>query len=107
VTHCSQAILSQFTQKKASTIDSEDDADEAMLESLDDDANEDKEEIEAEGEDKGDDDELDPAVEASDNMIINEVAAEVDDGEVPSLMKAETNLGRFAITKVRSFIIPC
>jgi hypothetical protein len=61
--------------------------------------------MEADGND--DNDELEPSVEASDNAMVDVVAAEVgeDSGDVPPLTQAEVNLGHFAITKVR--LQPC
>ena len=47
-----------------------------------------------------DTDEIDPAVEASDTAIVNEVAAELDTETLPSLTREEINLGRFSLSKV-------
>ena len=49
-----------------------------------------------------DTDVLEPSVEASDNAVIDEVIAELeeDSAEMLPLTRAEINLGRFAITKV-------
>ena len=63
---------------------------------MDDDSAEDNEDI------KPDDaDELDPAVDASDNMAIREVVQEVNYSDrVPLLMSNEVKLGWFTIFKV-------
>ena len=56
-----------------------------------------------EADDNNDNDELEPSVEASDNAMVDAVAAEVgedDSGDVLPLTRAEVNLGRFEITKV-------
>ena len=47
-------------------------------------------------------DELDPSVKASDNAVVDDVAAEVNEDSLglPPLSRADLNLGRFAITKV-------
>jgi hypothetical protein len=46
-------------------------------------------------------DELEPSVAESDTAIVDAVAAEVDEEDnIPSLTRAEVNLGRFAVTKV-------
>jgi len=76
------------------------------FEDLDDPTNEEDDDMEADGND--DNDELEPSVEASDNAMVDAVAAEVDEddlGDVPPLTRAEVNLGRFAITKVQ--LQPC
>jgi hypothetical protein len=80
----------------------EDTADEAAFEDLNNTTNEEEEEMEADDNDNND--ELEPSIEASDNAMVDVVAAEVgedDSGDVPPLTQAEVNLGRFAITKVR------
>ena len=56
-----------------------------------------------EADNNNDNDELEPSVEASDNAMVDAVAAEIgedDSGDVLPLTRAEVNLGRFAITKV-------
>lgn len=94
-----KAILSQFAQKNnVLQNDSETTADMAALADLDDTTGEDDE---AEPDlDIGD--ELDPSVEASDNAVVDDVAAEVNEDSIglPPLSRADLNLGRFAITKV-------
>ena len=54
--------------------------------------------------DKDDDDDLDPSVAESDTTIIEKVAAEVEEHiDAPTLTRADINLGRFAVTKVRHY----
>jgi hypothetical protein len=50
--------------------------------------------------DEEDTDEIDPSVEASDNAMVDEVAAELDTETLPSLTREEINLGRFSLSKV-------
>jgi len=51
--------------------------------------------------DEEDTDEIDPAVlEANDNAMVDEVAAELDTETLPSLTCEEINLGRFSLSKV-------
>jgi hypothetical protein len=51
-----------------------------------------------------DDDDLDPSVVESDTAIIEQVTAEVEDHiDTPTLTRADINLGRFAVTKVRHY----
>ena len=94
-----QAILSQYSQKKVTTDnegDWEDDDTTLFKDLLDDDSAEDNEDIEPD-----DADELDPAVDASDNMAIREVVQEVNYSDrVPLLMSNEVKLGWFTIFKV-------
>ena len=53
-----------------------------------------------------DSDEVDPAVAANDAAIVDEVAADVaNDADLPTLTRAEVNLGRFAITKVTRLLL--
>jgi hypothetical protein len=62
---------------------------------------EDEDDEEHEDEEIEDDDEIDPAVEMSDSAMVDEVAAEADaDGSLPPLTRAQTNLGRFSLSKV-------
>jgi hypothetical protein len=54
---------------------------------------------------KDDDDKLDPSVEASDNVMVGAVIAEISKGDkssigIPPLTPAQVKLGQFAITKV-------
>ena len=50
---------------------------------------------------EGTDDKIYPAVEESDNSIVDGVAAEIEnDADLPTLTRAKVNLGRFAVTKV-------
>lgn len=54
-----------------------------------------------------DDDEIDPAVEASDSAMVEQVAVDaMADDSVPPLTKAQINLGRFSLAKVRIIIMP-
>ena len=69
---------------------------------MEDEADEEVADLDAESNADGDEDEIDPSVEASDQAMIDNVTAEADDAELPALMWAEVNLGRFAITKVWS-----
>jgi hypothetical protein len=98
-----QAILLQFSQKNKATTDlTEDTADEAAFKDLDDTVNEEEDGEVAEA-DIEDADELEPSVEASNNAMIDQVAAELEEdsaADMPPLTRAEINLGRFAITKV-------
>ena len=92
----------QFSQKNKATGDlTEDAADEAVFQDLDDTTNEEEDEV---AEDDAEDaDELEPSVEASDNAMLNEVATELEEdspSDIPPLTRAEINLGRFVITKV-------
>jgi hypothetical protein len=100
-------ILSQFSLKNKATADStEDAADKAAFKDLNNPTNEEDDDMEADGND--DNDELEPSVEASDNAMVDVVAAEVeedDSGDVAPLTRAEVNLGHFAITKV--WLQPC
>jgi hypothetical protein len=49
----------------------------------------------------GDGDEIDPSVEESDAAAVGAVAAEVEaDSTLPSLTRADINLGRFSLSKV-------
>jgi len=92
-----QAILSQFSQKNKAATDTTAEAE--------DETGEDQEKIaDAEDEDK---DEIDPAVQASDDTVVDEVAVEADHDGLPPLTRAEVNLGRFAITKVHSTMFFC
>jgi hypothetical protein len=68
---------------------------------LEDEADEEVDDPDVESCEKDDEDEIDPSVEASDDAMVDEVAAEADDAELPALTRAEVNLGRFAITKVQ------
>ena len=100
--HSTQAILSQFSQKNKATGDlTEDAADEAVFQDLDDTTNEEEDEVaEANAEDA---DELEPSVEASDNAMLDEVATELEEdspSDIPLLTRAEINLSHFVITKV-------
>ena len=94
-----QSILSQFSNKTKATMDATEEAeDTATLNELDDDHGE-----ENENEDitEDDSDEVDPAVAENDAAIVDEIAADVaNDADLPTLTRAEVNLGRFAITKV-------
>jgi hypothetical protein len=47
-----------------------------------------------------DTDTIDPAVEASDNAMVNEATAELDTETLPSLTCEEINLGCFSLSKV-------
>jgi hypothetical protein len=54
--------------------------------------------------DKDDDDDLNPSVVESDTAIIEKVAAEVEEHiDAPTLTRADINLGRFAVMKVRHY----
>ena len=75
--------------------------DNAAFNALEDNDDEDVDNGDVESNEKDDEDEVDPSVEASDNAMIDEVAAEAD-AELPALTRAEVNLGCFAITKVLS-----
>ena len=96
-----QALLSQFSQKTKAMADASEDAeDEAAFVDLEDEIDESAESNEVADEEE-EADEIDPSVEASDAAIIEEVALEVDEqDDVPTLTRAEVNLGRFAVTKV-------
>jgi hypothetical protein len=50
--------------------------------------------------DEEDTDKIDPAVEANDNAMVDEVAAELDTETLLSLTREEINLGRFSLSKV-------
>jgi hypothetical protein len=72
--------------KKATVDSTEDAADKAAFEDLDDPTNEEDGDMEADG--NNDNDKLEPSVEASDNAMVDVVAAEVgedDLGDVPPL----------------------
>ena len=76
-----QAILSQFSQKNKATADlTEDTANEEAFKDLDDTVNEEEDgkEVEADIEDA---DELEPSIEASDNAMVDVVAAEVGEDD--------------------------
>jgi hypothetical protein len=73
-----------------------------VFESLEDEADEEVDDPDAGSNANEDEDEIDPLVDASDQAMIDSVAAEADDAELPALTRAEVNLGRFAITKVWS-----
>lgn len=80
----------------------ENSSDKAAFADLEDTTGEDDEEPELK---LDDDDKLDPSVEASDNAMVDEVIAEISEGDEVSigllpLTPAQVNLGRFAITKV-------
>ena len=48
-----------------------------------------------------DSDEVDPTVAENDAAIVDEIAVDVtNDADLPTLTRAEVNLGQFAITKV-------
>lgn len=101
-----QAILSQFSQKKKAKssvdpVNHDNDGDfGASDEELDDDeglvGDEDDGEFEAD-----DDDEIDPSVQASDAMMVDEALVDLDyTDRVPSLTTSEAKLGRFSVAKV-------
>lgn len=83
-------------------IDSTEDVeDTAALNELEDDQLGDDEDDEDEASVEEADDEIDPAVAESDAAIVDEVASDVaNDSDMPTLTRAEVNLGRFAVTKV-------
>lgn len=92
-----QAILSQFSHSRK-TVDgsSEEVEDDIALKELEDEDGEEHEDDEME-----DDDEIDPAVEMSDSVMVDQVAAEADaDGSLPPLTRAQITLGRFSLSKV-------
>jgi len=73
---------------------------------LQDETDEDKGELISDKDDNNDnEDEFDPSVEASDQAMVDDVAVEVENGELPPLTRVEVNLGWFAITKVCSHIL--
>jgi hypothetical protein len=86
----------QFSQSNKASDDVSDHVDDNVaLNELEDGQAEDDEEPDGE-----DTDEIDPAVEANDNAMVNEVAAELDTETLPSLTCEEINLGRFSLSKV-------
>jgi hypothetical protein len=95
-----KAVLSQFSHKPVATGNAtEDAADAATLDDLDDDLGE--EDAMENADEEGDDDEIEPSVAESDATIVDEVAAEAEEeADVPVLSRAELNLGKFAVTKV-------
>jgi hypothetical protein len=98
-----QAILSQFSHKTKATTDASEDAeDTATLNDLDDDeVGDDTTNKNEESNEEGTDDEIDPAIAESNNSIVEGVAAEIEnDTDLPTLTRANVNLGRFAVTKV-------
>jgi len=75
--------------------------DDEILQGLEDAAGEDEEPEEEDA------DEIDASVEASDAAIVDEVAAEVNaDDSLPTLTRAEINLGRFSLSKVCGSLLP-
>lgn len=95
---CAKAILSQFshTNKAAGTADENAD-DDKIFKELESAEGEDSDEPEVEE----DADKLDASVEASDARMVDQVAEEVEgDYALPSLTRAEINLGRFSLAKV-------
>jgi hypothetical protein len=100
VLHRPQAILSQFSKTNKATTDSDDhDEDDAVFSGLQE--VDDEEEVEPEMDDD-DGDEIDSAVDASDNVMVDEVAREVEEEEAweEQLTRADINLGRFSLSKV-------
>ena len=99
-----QSILSQFSHKTKATEDTTEEAeDDVALNELDDGEQEMEDEVDGIDEEDVEDveDEVDPSVEESDAAVVEAVAADVgDEGEVPTLTRAEVNLGKFAVTKV-------
>lgn len=100
--HRAQPILSQFSKTNKATTDSDDnDEDDAVFSGLQE--VDDEEEVEPEMDDD-DGDEIDGAVDASDNVMVDEVAREVEEEEAweEQLTRADINLGRFSLSKVNT-----
>jgi hypothetical protein len=100
-----QAILSQFSHKTKATTDASEEAeDTAALNDLDNDDDEVGDDATNENEDSNKeetDDKIDPAVAASDDSIVEGIAVAIEnDTDLPTLTRAEVNLGQFAVTKV-------
>ena len=76
--------------------------DDEILQGLEDAVGEDEEPEEEENAD-----EIDASVEASDAAIVDKVAAEVNtDDSLPTLTRAEINLGCFSLSKVCGSLLP-
>jgi hypothetical protein len=94
--HIHKAILSQFSKTKKATDDSSDPAEDEDEDEGDEEQEEDNEEHEVD-----DGDEVDSAVAASDDAMVDQVAKEVGaDKSLPSLTRDQINLGRFSLSKV-------
>ena len=70
---------------------------------LEDDTNE---EMAENGEEENVEDEIDLSVAESDTALVDAVAAEVDEqSDLPVLTRADINLGKYAVTKVKQYCI--
>ena len=70
---------------------------------LEDDTNE---EMAENGEEENVEDEIDPSVAESDTALVDAVAAEVDEqSDLPMLTRADINLGKYAVMKVKQYCI--
>jgi len=98
-----QAILSQFSKaNKATTDPDEDNEDNAMFGRLQEE--DDDDEVDPD-EDDDDGDELDSAVEASDNAMVDGVVRDMEEEELfgeEMPTREDINLGRFSLSKVCS-----
>jgi hypothetical protein len=94
-----QAILSQFVTNKASTCSDGNDEDDAVFSGWQVVDNDDKVEPDM---DNDDGDEIDSAVEASDNAMVDQVVRDLGDEEEfeEKLSREDINLGCFSISKV-------
>jgi len=64
------------------------------------------EEMAENGEEENVEDEIDPSVAESDTALVDAVAAEVDEqSDLPVLTRADINLGKYAVTKVKQYCI--